>query len=610
MMWLGRIEVYLLAPQNVDSSGICPPQTFADIQQQTIDAVLISELMSLSDANTLYGEIEEIISFFVGEQDNVTPIKLMSVLNEIDHTTADALLDSSALMTFQTKLKEKSFAFQRIQSQILYHDPFSTESVQPASAFMLFGQRYIIDSYVTGQVVFDKIKYENKFICRLFPSTLDVLFTLGNDAAGQLLVDELDVYHYATNLSALRYLVDSYDEDFWTSSIYNMWLNAIRALNPPETRDHLPSFMQTAGWWQQKMNTQLASWTELRHDNLLYAKPSYTSGIGCSYPYGYVEPIPEFYRRLHTLAQIAREKFDNLSFSDDYLKKSVQGYYDILEGITDTLGTIAEKELAGISLSDQENSFIQQMLYHEGSYGGGFISGWYAKLLYGDRYDILGIDIAPEKSESVVADFHTTPTDCGGSMVGWVSHAGTGPVDLAIITEHMPNGQWITFTGPVNSYYEYRTTNFQRLTDSEWNETYQKTSSRPEWVNLYLADNKGNLRGDGASLVTSITYPDGNDSNLPTTHLICRNYPNPFNPATIINFVIPSNLTNSFTELVVYDIQGKVVKHLLAEYLPSGNYLTKWKGMNNSGDLVSSGIYFYRLKVAEQQVTGKMNLLK
>ncbi len=599
MMWLGRIEVYLLAPQNADPVFPCPPQSFTDIQRQTIDAVLITELMELANATSLYQEIEEIVSFLVGEQDNVTPVQLISVLNEIDYTTSEALLDSTALVAFQEKLKEKSFAFQRIQSQILYHNPFSPKSVQPASAFMLFGQRYIIDSYVTSQVVFDKIKYENRFICRLFPSTLDVLFTLGNDAAGQLLVDELNAFHYATNLSALRYLVDSYDDEFWISSIYNMWLYAIRALNPPQARNHLPSFMQTAGWWQEKMNTQLSSWTELRHDNLLYAKPSYTSGIGCSYPYGYVEPIPEFYHRLNTLAKVARKKFENLSFADDKLKKSVKDYYLILEGVTDTLGTIAQKELDGIPFNPEEHLFIQQTIYQDGWYGGGDITGWYAKLLYGKRFDILRFDIAPENSEGVVVDFHTTPTDCEGTKMGWVSHAGTGPVDLAIITAQTADGQWIAYTGPVSSYYEYRTTNFQRLTDTEWNETYQKSSSRPEWVNLYLADTEGQFRGDGLSLVTSLSPRNDKDTNLPLTYLMIRNYPNPFNPETIINFVIPSHLTNSFTELIIYNIQGKVIKHLIKEDLPSGNYLTKWKGRNDTGEQVSSGIYFYQLKVGE-----------
>jgi hypothetical protein len=475
---------------------------------------------------------------------------------------------------------------------------------------MLFGQRFVIDSYVSSRVVFDKIIYENEFICRLFPSTIDILFALGNDAAAQLLSDELEAYKYATNLSALRYLIDSYDEAFWSGSVYTMWLNAIRALNPPADRTVLPPFMQTAAWWQQKMNTQLASWSELRHDNLLYAKPSYTSGIGCSYPHGYVEPVPEFYRRMNMLARKAHEKFDGLSFSNDYLRASVLTYFDILQGVTDTLQSIAEKEIVGEAPSDEEISFIQQMIYQEGSYGGGDVTGWYVKLLYGNIPGVLATDIAPDKSEGIVADYHTTPTDCNGFMMGWVSHSGTGPVDLAIITTQMPNGDWMAYAGPVNSYYEYRTTNFLRLTDSEWNDTYQNTSSRPEWVNIYLADKDGRIREAGISLITAVEDPSGESPQMPRTPLMIRNYPNPFNPETIINFVIPSHLTNSHTELTIYNIEGKIIRTLLSERLPAGNYLTKWDGRNESGARVSSGVYFYSLIIESQRVSGKMHLIR
>ena len=58
-----------------------------------------------------------------------------------------------------------------------------------------------------------------------------------------------------------------------------MWLNSIRKLNPPKDRSALPQFMQTAAFWQEKLNTQLSSWAQLRHDNLLYAKQSYTGGV-------------------------------------------------------------------------------------------------------------------------------------------------------------------------------------------------------------------------------------------------------------------------------------------------------------------------------------------
>jgi len=71
MIWLGRTEMYLLAPQNV-GAGSCSRQSPDDIQRQTIDAVLVLELMDLAGVNRLYEKIESIISLLVGEQDNVT----------------------------------------------------------------------------------------------------------------------------------------------------------------------------------------------------------------------------------------------------------------------------------------------------------------------------------------------------------------------------------------------------------------------------------------------------------------------------------------------------------------------------------------------------------
>jgi hypothetical protein len=162
---------------------------------------------------------------------------------------------------------------------------------------MLFGQRFVIDSYVTGSVVFDRILYNGEKICRLFPLPR-CSFSLGNDASAQLLVSELNAYHYSPNLSALRYLIDSYEPEFWKSTLYNSWLGLLRNMNPPEDKNALPGFMQTGAYWQQKMNTQLSSWAQLRHDNLLYAKQSYSGGTVCSFPYSYVEPFPGLYNNL------------------------------------------------------------------------------------------------------------------------------------------------------------------------------------------------------------------------------------------------------------------------------------------------------------------------
>ena len=604
MMWLGRIELYLLAPRSFPFE--CGEQTFEDVQRQTIDAMLIDELFDIAGAEPMHQEIEHILKYFVGDPDNVTLHNLDYLKNAVQLYSANQLLDSLKLVEFQDTLKNQAFAYQLILSQILYSNPMSPDTIIPASAFMLFGQRFIIDSYITGTVVFDRILYFGQKICRLFPSTLDVLFALGNDASAQLLVEELEEYHYSSNLAALRYLIDHYDPAFWEETIYNFWLNSIRSMNPPTERSTLPEFMQTAAYWQQKMNTQLASWTELRHDNLLYAKQSYTGGTICSYPFSFVEPFPVFYSNLKMYCGEASTFFNTLNI-DPEIKSYILDYLETFYAISDTLESISEKELLGETFSNEEILFLESMLY-EYPYGYGNVpDGWYSKMFYRDY--VFGFNKGLMESDHIVADIHTTPTDCGGGMIGAISHVGTGSVNIGTVITENHQGDLTAFAGPVMSYYEYRTTNFLRLTDDEWANTYLQSALRPDWVNIYLADTLGNSRGEGATLITSVEN-DGSDLMIPQTEILVSNYPNPFNPTTIIAFTIPYDLTNSLTELKIYDLQGRLIKTLVKEVLPAGNYLSKWDGKNENGNQVASGVYIYNLKVAYRHKSGKMTFLK
>ena len=607
MMWLGRIEIYLLPP-NAYPDPPCVVQNFEDAKRQIIDSYLITELFDLSDTWQLYKDFETIIKFFVGDQDNVTLDHLLYLKDKISLSNASDLLDSLKLVEFQDTLKKQSFANQLILSQILIsNDVGSPDSIKPASSFMMFGQRFVIDSYVTGSVVYDRIKYNDQVICRLYPSALDPMFALGNDAAGQLLKTELEQYHYSSNLAALRYLINSYGTEFWDNTIYNMWLNSIRKLNPPSVRNSLPKFMQTAAFWQEKLNTQLSSWAQLRHDNLLYAKQSYTGGAICSFPYSYVEPFPEFYQSLKHFAELAKIKFQTLPFENDWQKNIIIDYLNNFEPIMDTLSNISLKILNNEAFTEKENLFLQTMLYDHISQmcGDSPYDGWYTKLFYRDEaYSHSGLI----EGENIVADIHTTPTDCGGGVIGAVTHVGTGPINLGVFIAQIPNGQKTAFVGPCLSYFEYVTKNFLRLTDEEWKQQYMHSAMRPSWTNIYLADSSGGSRGQGLQLVTSVEK-DGNKI-IPESHLVAQNYPNPFNPSTIISFSIPFDLTNSLAELIVYNIQGEVVKRLVREILPAGNYLAKWDGTNEIGAKVSSGIYIYNLMVANKQFSGKMALMK
>ena len=589
MMWLGRTEIYLSAPKGTTTAW--PDE---DIQRQTIDAALIAEAVDSAGVATRLNRMDGILRFFVGDPDNVTLENLHAVLQQAGVQTASDLLDTALCRQFRTVLLENSFAFQRINSQILFTDPFSPEQLEPASAFLLLGQRFVIDSYVLGNVVYDKILYQGSKVTRMLPSTLDVLFALGNNGAAQLLAGELNQYHYGPNLAALRYLVDSYDGNFWSGSMFNAWLKMIRTLNPPLDRTGLPAFMQTAAWWQEKMNTQLGSWAQLRHYNLLYAKQSYTGGTICSYPESYVEPVPDFYDAVKAYADTAAGRFAGMGMP------AIQSYFQVLSGVADTLGGIAGKELAGTPLSAEESAFLRRMLVVS-TMCGDPLRGWYPALYY-SMARIPNPDF-------VVADVHTAPTDAAGNEIGWVLHVGTGPVDMAVICAELPVVGPCAFVGPVMSYYEHLSTNYKRLTDEEWATVYNVSPSlRPAFINAYSADENGGSRGVGPSLLTGIG--EGPVPTGPVTFSLSQNFPNPFNSSTIIPFALRTSSVAEQATLEIYDVQGRVVARLLDGRLQAGNYTVRWDG-NAAGRVpVASGVYFYRLKIGDSAATRKLTVLR
>jgi len=85
------------------------------------------------------------------------------------------------------------------------------------------------------------------------------------------------------------------------------------------------------------------------------------------------------------------------------------------------------------------------------------------------------------------------------------------------------------------------------------------------------------------------------------------NYPNPFNPSTIIVFSLPGKEN---VRLSIYNFLGEKVRELFAGELERGVSNIYWDGRDNSLKTVSSGIYFYRLKAGEKLLTGKMVLQK
>jgi len=98
---------------------------------------------------------------------------------------------------------------------------------------------------------------------------------------------------------------------------------------------------------------------------------------------------------------------------------------------------------------------------------------------------------------------------------------------------------------------------------------------------------------------------DGEDS-LPQTFAM-NNYPNPFNPATMIRYSV---LKSSRVELKIYNALGQLVKTLVDGFQTTGEYSAVWDGKDSNGNLLTSGIYFYRIQMGEFSAVRKMTYLK
>jgi hypothetical protein len=613
MMWLGRTEICITNPEN----EISFLYTKTDLHRMAILSALIAELSVKSNAYTHFETIERILKALLGTQDNISLFEVVDILEKLDFDALD-ICDETNRKKYQEKLLELSSANQLYMSQILFSDKLSPDQVVLPSVFLLMGQRPILDGFITANVVYDRVMdyriiKEGRKVKRMVPSTLDILFAFGNDATVQLLDDELSKYPYSSNLASLRYLINGYDDDFWKSSSYTLWLNGIRSLNPPLDRSKFPKFMQTAAWWQKTMNTQLASWSQLRYNFVLYAKQPNTSSIICSYPYGYIEPNVEFYSRI-------KDFFIALNELSSSLNKSGKGngffehWISVCENLSSLSGKILNNEVFDEDDVDFICSTIKKGRVCDPSPSANDI-GWYLELYY-------GMDPAPllenylydntegfESDKMIITDVHTIPTDEAGNMVGWVLHAGTGRVNNAVITVPTIEGGTRSYIGPVFSYYEFLSNDFKRLTNQDWREMDGKPAFRPEFTNLYLADKDGNSpNGEKVSLYS---VPSSVENEKPSENL--RNldcFPNPFSGNTSIQFTLTNNDLDNIIELSIFDIKGNLVKTLMNEYPQGKNYSIVWDGTDAKNIKLPSGTFIYTLKSGSNVQSGKVSITR
>lgn len=97
------------------------------------------------------------------------------------------------------------------------------------------------------------------------------------------------------------------------------------------------------------------------------------------------------------------------------------------------------------------------------------------------------------------------------------------------------------------------------------------------------------------------------EDELPRSYALLQNYPNPFNPITMISYELPEQ---SDVTLIIYDMKGGVIRTLRNQEQSAGHFEVQWNGLDESGNPVSTGVYFARLEVGDYIKTIKMVYLK
>ncbi len=307
---------------------------------------------------------------------------------------------------------------------------------------------------------------------------------MGSERAYAILDEEGDTAfpNYPEQMAKVTKWVTGLSTEEWTETLYNTWLYTFRPLLAVPGQGY-PAFMQSPAWVDKQLNTALGSWTELKHDTILYAKQVYAEmGEGGGppepvKPRNYVEPVPQFYARLVALTAMTREGLSSrgLLAADD--SASLQR----LEELAKAFQAIAEKELRGEALTEEEESIIR-------FYGGDLEHLTMAAAFNPEAEGEPGghTYMEEEPQAAVVADVATDPAP------GLVLEEAVGRVDEIHVVVPVVDAEGTTYLqvakGAVFSYYEFPWPMSNRLTDEKWRKMLDdgNAPARPQWITSFF----------------------------------------------------------------------------------------------------------------------------
>jgi len=532
MMWFGRMAFILKGGASYGPDDQPFLVSKEEGQAQTLAASHIVKLLAggkVKDgraAKKIWQRVYTVTAFYVGLADDLGLAEYESSLRKVTGAAMNV-----GLLADEANWRKVQVELAKFNPPAIYGGTGSQgtfgganpdkliEALDKSTGFRLMGQRYIPDSYMMGKLVTPTVGPPNNgrtdmFTCvvtqdgpyRCFPRGLDVmavmgsaraehwLKTLGDDAygTGRDLKKDRNLRYDVVLASLKKEFADLSPSD-WNRNAYWSWLYALRPLLEEYGKGY-PTFMTTDAWHDKSMTTALASWSQLRHDTILYAKQSYTMtmkrsghvGPRLKPVEGYVEPTAEFYARLLATTRMTLAGLKAM----DVLEPVAIDRLKALDALIARLLEISTRQLANKELTAQDYAFIR-------NFGDALekirvkdpkLQAEIAEARKKKDYKLLRelyqrMNESKSMKTTIIADVHTDQNSkkC--------LEEGTGYVEMTVVCYLQPDGRLVLGAGPSLSYHEFKHPMSDRLTDEKWRQMLKggKTPPRLEWIRTFTA---------------------------------------------------------------------------------------------------------------------------
>ena len=436
--------------------------------------------------SAIYNKVSEPITYLMGTPDNVTILQVANRIKEMG-LPIEQLLSSRKEMANLTKdIEEIAKRQMRIELKKTRGSKYVVD---------IMPQRYQPDA----EALITTTDQDSPVSLRPCPKGLDWMAVMGLPGAERILIDELkETQRWAGFPKALTTARKKAATTPWEACVANQWMYTLQSLG--DTAQSLPYFMQSPQWQKKNLNTALASWAELKHDAILYAKQPMLAECGDGGPEppvvkGYVEPNVKFWEK--AIALVTR--MDKVLTTYNLQTEKAKAVYERIKEMAEFCRDISKKELNGGKITDEEYNQIEII--------GSTVENISLELVSEDNEMLQGWSdvVSTDKKVAVVADVFTASGENVAIDDKCVLYEGVGPAYEIYVVVEIDGLLYLT-RGSVFSYREFtRLMSDPRMTDEEWQQELKKspTGGTPSWMKEIIAPVKGMSADDEETFYSS-----------------------------------------------------------------------------------------------------------